>query len=106
MTLRRVLHLSGFLQILILLTPLYAGERETPGPWPGDSWRREHRIIDLHQHIDGTEAHVAQAVRILDRAGIGIGVNLSGGTVTANPGEKSEFERVRDLADRGRFQSW
>ncbi len=71
-----------------------------------ETWRSEHRIIDLHMHIDGTEERFARAVRIMDAAGIGIGVNLSGGTVTHAPGETSEFERVKTMADRlhpGRF---
>ena len=71
-----------------------------------ETWRSEHRIIDLHMHIDGTEERFARAVRIMDAAGLGIGVNLSGGTVTHAPGEASEFERVKAMADRlhpGRF---
>lgn len=79
---------------------------ETPPPWPGDAWRQEHRVIDLHQHIDGTAERMSRAVRIMDRSGIGIGANLSGGVVTAKPGEKSEFERMKTLADQvapGRF---
>jgi hypothetical protein len=71
-----------------------------------DAWRREHRTIDLHMHIDGTEERFRRAVRIMDAAGLGVGVNLSGGTVTHPPGEKSEFERVKEITDRlfpGRF---
>jgi predicted TIM-barrel fold metal-dependent hydrolase len=79
---------------------------ETPPPWPGDEWRREHRTIDLHLHVDGSEPRIQRAVRILDQAGVGIGVNLSGGVVTAKADKKSEFERVKELCDRvapGRF---
>jgi predicted TIM-barrel fold metal-dependent hydrolase len=75
-------------------------------PWPGDGWRGEHRIIDLHQHVNGTEEHVRRAVRIMDRVGVGVAVNLSGGTVTSKDGEPSAFERIRDLGERiapGRF---
>ena len=43
---------------------------ESRGPWPGDGWRSQHRTIDLHEHIDSTPEHIAQAVRILDRAGV------------------------------------
>jgi predicted TIM-barrel fold metal-dependent hydrolase len=72
-------------------------------------WRKEHRVIDLHMHIDGTPERFDRAVRIMDRAGIGIGVNLSGGIVTHKDGEQSEFERVKALADTkypGRFVSY
>ena len=69
----------------------------TPHPWPGDTWRQEHRIIDLHQHIDLSTQRVERALRIMDRAGVGIGVNLSGGTVTHRPGEKSAFERMKEI---------
>ena len=70
-------------------------------------WREEHRIIDLHQHIDLSTQHLARAVRIMDAVGIGVAVNLSGGTVTRGPGgAPSEFERNKKLADTlfpGRF---
>ena len=83
-----------------------AAGRETPAPWTGDKWRQGQRVIDLHQHIDGTEEHLRRAVRILDRAGVGLGVNLSGGTVTTKPGETSEFVKNQALFERlapGRF---
>jgi len=76
-----------------------AGE-ETPPPWPGDTWRQDHRIIDLHQHINGTEEHVLRTVRIMDRVGLGVGVNLSGGSVTHAPGKRSAFEKNQALANR------
>lgn len=70
-------------------------------------WRADKRLIDLHQHIDYTTQHLARAVLILDAVGIGVGVNLSGGTVTrgTNAGP-SAFERNKEIADRlhpGRF---
>jgi predicted TIM-barrel fold metal-dependent hydrolase len=71
-----------------------------------DAWRAEHRLIDLHQHINYTEEHHARAVRIMDRVGIGLAVNLSGSTVTRKEGAPSAFERNKALADRlhpGRF---
>ncbi len=86
-----------------------AAEVETPPPWSGDGWRAEHRIIDLHQHIRGTEEHLRRAVGIMDRVGLGIAVNLSGGTVTAKPGEPSAFEQWQQLAERvapGRFVAY
>lgn len=72
-----------------------------------DLWRSQHLIIDLHQHIDGTTQRLARAVKIMDAAGVGIGVNLTAGTVTPGPnGAPSEFEQTRRLADTlfpGRF---
>ncbi len=71
-----------------------------------NAWRAEHRIIDLHQHVDSTPEHLARAVRIMDAAGVGLAVNLSGGYVTHAAGEMSEFERNQRLANRlypGRF---
>src|SRR4051812_6545392 len=71
-----------------------------------DEWRKEHRLIDLHQHIDYTPEHLARAIKILDAAGVGIGIDLSGGTVTKGPDGISEFERNKKLADQlypGRF---
>jgi predicted TIM-barrel fold metal-dependent hydrolase len=80
--------------------------KEAQTPWPGDRWREEHRIIDLHMHINSAEEHVRQALRIMDRVGIGVGVNLSGGTVTPKAGGPSDFERMKGLCDQvapGRF---
>ena len=44
-----------------------------------DSWRQQKRLIDLHQHINSNEAHLQRAAQIMDEAGVGVGVNLSGG---------------------------
>jgi hypothetical protein len=71
-----------------------------------DAWRSMRRIIDLHMHVDGTPDHLSQAVRVMDAVGIGVGVNLSGGTVTRASGQPSQFERTKALADKnfpGRF---
>ncbi|MBM3841184.1 MAG: hypothetical protein FJ398_25170 [Verrucomicrobia bacterium] len=71
-----------------------------------EQWRAEHRLIDLHQHIDHTPERLARAVGIMDAVGLGIGVNLSGGTVTRTNDSPSAFERNRKLANErfpGRF---
>jgi predicted TIM-barrel fold metal-dependent hydrolase len=63
-------------------------------------WRAEHRIIDMHQHIDFTPEHMARAVKIMDAVGVGIAVNLGTGTVTpGKDGATSAFERNKKLAD-------
>ncbi len=81
-------------------------EEAKPGN-PADAWRSQHLIIDLHQHIDCTTQRLARAVKIMDAAGVGIGVNLTAGTVTPGPnGAPSEFEQNKKLADAlfpGRF---
>jgi predicted TIM-barrel fold metal-dependent hydrolase len=69
-------------------------------------WRRERRIIDLHQHIETSPERFNRAVGILDRAGVGLGVILGAGTVTAGEGETSAFEKSRRMAESlypGRF---
>ncbi len=70
-------------------------------------WRAEHRTIDLHQHIDCTTQHLARAVKIMDAVGLGLAVNLSGGTVTRGTNNApSEFQRQKQLSDLlfpGRF---
>jgi hypothetical protein len=72
-----------------------------------DDWRKQKRLIDLHQHISCTTQHLARAVKIMDAVGIGIAVNLSGGTTTRGTNDApSEFERNKALTDRlhsGRF---
>ena len=72
-----------------------------------ETWRAQHLIIDLHQHIDNTTQRLARAVKIMDAVGVGIGVNLTPGTVTPGQnGGPSEFEQAKHLADTlypGRF---
>jgi predicted TIM-barrel fold metal-dependent hydrolase len=64
-----------------------------------DAWRAAHRLIDLHMHIDPTPAPMGEAVRVMDAAGIGVGVNLSGGTVTKERDGTSAFEKTKKFAD-------
>jgi predicted TIM-barrel fold metal-dependent hydrolase len=102
----RLCAIAGFLVGSRLCLGGSAATGETPPPWPCDRWRAEHRIIDLHQHIEATEPRIRRALRILDRSGVGIGVNLSGGTVTTKGTNLSEFQNNRDLFNRvapGRF---
>jgi predicted TIM-barrel fold metal-dependent hydrolase len=71
-----------------------------------DAWRAAHRLIDLHMHIDPTLEHMGEAVRVMDAVGIGVGINLSGGTVTREPDGSSAFERAKKFTDErfpGRF---
>jgi predicted TIM-barrel fold metal-dependent hydrolase len=63
-------------------------------------WRADHRTIDLHMHIEAKEERYRRALKIMDAAGIGIGVNLSGGTVTQGAdGGPSRFEVNKDLVE-------
>ena len=64
-----------------------------------DVWRDEHRIIDLHQHIEANPDRFKRAIGILDRSGVGIGVILGAGAVTATDGQPSDFEKIKTLAD-------
>ena len=84
-----------------------ASAAETKPLSAAERWRAAHLIIDLHQHIDCTTQRLARAVKIMDAAGVGVGVNLTPGTVTPGPnGAPSEFEQNKKLADTlyaGRF---
>src|SRR6266850_6187587 len=85
---------------------LHGAESVTEVRELAERWRTERRTIDLHQHIDYTPEHLGRAVRVMDRAGIGIGVNLSGGTTTREEAKPSQFEQNKKLADElfpGRF---
>ena len=69
-------------------------------------WRQEHRIIDLHLHIEGKPERFERALRIMNSAGIGLGVELGSGAVTAADGGLSDFEQVKNVAREvcpGRF---
>jgi predicted TIM-barrel fold metal-dependent hydrolase len=71
-----------------------------------DRWRHEHRIIDMHEHIAPVAEALAHTIKIQDAAGVGLAINLSGGTVTPTDQGMSAFEYTKGLADRlypGRF---
>jgi Amidohydrolase/Carbohydrate family 9 binding domain-like len=87
--------------LALLILPLGAIAAE-----PADTWRTEQRIIDMHVHVDGSLGGFARAAKILDRAGVGTGVDLIAGTVTHKEGEPSRFEKAKALTDKafpGRF---
>src|SRR5438045_3189904 len=64
-------------------------------------WRAEHRTIDLHEHLDYTPGLLGRAIRVMDAAGLGMGVDLTPGTVTRGPnGEASEFEQHKQMEDK------
>jgi predicted TIM-barrel fold metal-dependent hydrolase len=63
-------------------------------------WRAEHRIIDLHQHIAYSKEHLERAMRIMDGAGLGIGVNLSGDVTIAKLGTVSPFEQNKRNSEK------
>lgn len=69
---------------------------------PADAaqWRNEHRLVDLHQHLECNPERLARAIKVMDATGLGIVVNLSGGTVTRTNAEPSAFERNKEVADR------
>jgi predicted TIM-barrel fold metal-dependent hydrolase len=99
-----------WLLLMVYSLPRPASSSEQTTAEQAAAWRAEHRTIDLHQHIDCTTQHLARAVRIMDAAGIGIAVNLSGGTVTpGRDGASSEFEKNKKMADTlypGRFLTY
>jgi hypothetical protein len=65
-----------------------------------DQWRAEHRLIDLHQHMEYTPELLARAIRVLDASGVGLGIDLTPGTVTPGVnGEPSEFESHKKMED-------
>jgi hypothetical protein len=72
----------------------------------GDAWRAAKRLIDMHVHVEPLPERFAQAVKILDASGIGVAIDLSGGTVTHAAGQPSAFEQTKKLVDErfpGRF---
>jgi hypothetical protein len=77
-----------------------ASNGETAGALEGAAWRAEHRTIDLHQHLDYTPELLTRAIRVMDDSGVGLGVDLTPGTVTPGPtGEPSEFEQHKKIED-------
>src|SRR5829696_6856049 len=72
-----------------------------PAGWchPPEDWRREKRLIDVHMHMGAGKGGLDRSIGIMDQVGLGVGVNLSGGTVTHEPGKPSAFERSKAVAD-------
>ncbi len=107
------LTLTGMIGGMSLGFAQEAGSRGLPDvreeAYSPETWRREQRLVDLHQHIEARAERYERAVGIMNQAGIGVGVVLGAGTVTRpNEGEdrRSEFEKVKELAERqfpGRF---
>ena len=86
--------------------PLMPAEELSPTRQTTAVWRTEHRLIDVHQHVGSREDWLRRDIRIMDAAGIGVVVNLSGGYTTHTGSDPSEFEKTKALADRlfpGRF---
>src|SRR5215203_5450984 len=57
-------------------------------------------------HMGAGKGGLDRSIGIMNQVGLGVGVNLSGGTVTHEPGKPSGFERskaVADAAHPGRF---
>lgn len=72
-------------------------------------WRRERRLIDMHMHIEGLPERFERAIRIMDASGVGVGVELGSGTVTAAKEGESDFEKVQAVAREvcpGRFVNY
>lgn len=77
-----------------------------PGPDEDPArWRAEKRLVDMHVHVDRAADRYARAIAILDTAGVGVAVNLSGGKVTPAEGGRSGLEISLELGARhpGRF---
>ena len=77
-----------------------AEDNGTKGPMEeAAQWRAEGRIIDLHMHVSGSNERIERAIGIMDRTGIGIGVNLSGDTSIPKVGTVSRLAQNKQRAD-------
>lgn len=92
--------------LLIVATTAASAEDPREAALSPDVWRREKRIIDLHLHVEGRPERFERALKILDQAGVGLGVNLGAGTTSHKEGELSSFEATKLVGDKvapGRF---
>jgi len=87
--------LAALLSVACL--PLHSQEADNKSP---DQWRKDRRLIDLHMHVGTGEKYFKRTVGIMDRVGMGVGANLSGGYVTHSEGKTSASERNKAMADR------
>lgn len=89
-----------FLACACLQAVAEAGEDLGSTRRQAEAWRADHRIIDLHEHLDYTPEILTRAIQVRDAAGVGLGVDLTPGTITRGPnGEPSEFERHKEMED-------
>jgi len=100
-------HLALLVPLLVFTSWTVPTAHAADTPAQAQQWRVDHRTIDMHMHIEAKEERYQRALGIMNQAGLGIGVNLSGGTVTrGSNGAPSEFERSKAIADKvgpGRF---
>jgi predicted TIM-barrel fold metal-dependent hydrolase len=92
------------LLLSLLARPASPAPQDDPpvDPAAAKAWREQRRLADVHVHVEATEERYERATRLLSGAGIGLALNLSGGTVTkraagADGDARSDFERHRDL---------
>ena len=110
MTKGKVCYRIAALCSCVLLAALGAVRAEETNPRADalspDVWRREHRLFDLHMHVEGLPERYEQAARIMDAVGIGGGVELGSGTVTPGKDGSSEFAKAQETSAKacpGRF---
>src|SRR5690349_19684339 len=105
-------HRVAFVVTLFLLAATAGHAAETDpraDAFSPEVWRREHRLIDMHMHIEGWPERFERAIKIMDASGIGVGVELGSGTVTAENDGESDFEKVQLVAREvcpGRFVNY
>ena len=106
----RSITICAYLVIIMALDAHSLARSEETHPhkdaYSPDVWRREHRIVDMHMHIEGKPERFELAEKIMDAAGIGVGIELGSGTVTTGTDGVSDFERVRNVSAQtcpGRF---
>ncbi|TWT77638.1 Amidohydrolase [Posidoniimonas polymericola] len=74
-----------------------------------DVWRAEHRLIDLHMHVDALPERFRRAVGVMDAAGLGVAVELGSGTVTPTDSGPSAYEQnlaAQQQGAPGRFMHY
>lgn len=94
----------------MLMDPVAAEDLEAVQQ-PADRWRAEHRLIDLHQHLDHAPGHLARAVKIMDEVGLGVVVSLGTGRrgtrrSRAVAAEKGDNWGSATVLERGGTRAW
>lgn len=107
---RHHLALLATLYLAVGAATCHAGETDPRADaFSPEVWRRERRLIDMHMHIEGRPERFERAIKIMDASGIGVGVELGSGTVTAEKEGESDFEKLQLVANEvcpGRFVNY
>ena len=84
--------LFGIVTINLIATSRAAETNPRVDALSANVWRREHRLIDMHMHIEGLPERYRRQIKTMDGVGLGVGIELGSGTVPAISGKRRNLQ--------------